>query len=119
MHPPPSDIIRSAPQLHSTKRLQMNAPLSKGRLCFLLTPQLNTFWLTKVNKLHYNEQIINELQTTNCNTQLQQKAAELTKLLSRGRIKRCTPTRGRRLSTPATHGKKLLFSFGFLLFTFE
>ncbi len=209
MHLPPSDIIRSAPQLHSTKRLHANAPLSKGRLCFLLTLQHNTFWLTKVNKLYYNEQIINDLQTTNCNTQLQQKAAELTKsiycsidqaqppaqtkcvnsdstswqrsssvvlsgyhpvplkLKGRGsfslvrffwRSKRneqklgigaiaetldgclialqirtgimarltCRSyfaprngVRNKRLSTPTTHGKKLLFSFGFLLFTFE
>lgn len=61
MHPPPSDIIRSAPQLYSTKRLQMNAPLSKGRLCFLLTLNDNRFWLTKVNKTGSNKQVINKL----------------------------------------------------------
>lgn len=117
--PPPPRTARSALQLHSTKRLQPAAPQYTGRFSYLLTLLHNTIWLTKVNNLHYNERIINELRNTNCNAQLQQKAAELTKLLSRGRIKRCTPTRGRRLSTPATHGKKLLFSFGFLLFTFE
>lgn len=78
MHPPPS-INSSAPSLHSTKKLQLNAPLYTGRLVYLLTLKANRFWLTKVNKTICNEQIINELQHTNCNQQVQQKVAELTK----------------------------------------
>lgn len=77
--PPPPRIARSAPQLHSTKRLQPTAPQYTGRFSYLLTLKRNTFRLTKVNKLYYNEQIINELRNTNCNARLQQKAAELTK----------------------------------------
>ena len=72
MQPPPC-IVRSASQLRNTKRLQMNAPQYKGRLYYLLTPQQNTFWLTKINKLPGKPFIINLLQNTNYSPQLQQK----------------------------------------------
>lgn len=82
MHPPPR-IARSTLQLHNTKNIfncdALPTYKSGGRLYYLLTLQQNTFWLTKVNKINRNEQIINELQHTNCSPQLQQKAAELTK----------------------------------------
>lgn len=118
MHPPPR-IARSASQLHNTKRLQMNAPLSKGRLYFLLTPQQKTFRLTKVNKLRYNKQVVNKLGNIKTDLNLTGNAQKLTKSPLKGRIRRCTPSRQQGLSTATTHGKKLLFSFGFLLFTFE
>ncbi|HEY9176774.1 MAG TPA: hypothetical protein VIN07_03745, partial [Flavipsychrobacter sp.] len=78
MHPPPR-IARSTPLLHNTKRLQLNAPPHTGRFYYLLTLKRNRFWLTKVNKIDCITQIINELRNTNCNPQLQQKTAELTK----------------------------------------
>lgn len=78
MHPPPR-IAGSTLQLHSIKRLQLNAPQYTGRLYYLLTLEVDTFRLTKVNKLNCNGQIINELRNVNCNPRLQQKTAELTK----------------------------------------
>ncbi len=62
--PPLPRIARSTAQLHNTKRLQLTAPQYTGRFSYLLTLKHNTLWLTKVNKLHYNEQIINVLQNT-------------------------------------------------------
>lgn len=79
MHPPPH-ITHSTPQLHSTKKLQLHAPQYTGRLNYLLTLKLNTFRLTKVNKINCKPLIINKLQHTNTNSRLQQKTAGLTKL---------------------------------------
>ena len=77
--PPPPSIVRSASQLRNTKRLQMNAPQYKGRLYYLLTPQQNTFWLTKVNKLRYNKQVVNTLGNTKTYLNLTENAQKLTK----------------------------------------
>lgn len=117
--PPPPRIVGSTPQLHSTKRLQMNAPQYKGRLYYLLTPRQNRFWLTKVNKISYNNHVINKLGNAKTGLNLTGNAQKLTKSPLKEHISRCTITRQHGLSTAATHGKKLLFSFGFLLFTFE
>lgn len=118
MHPPPR-ITRNASQLHNAKRLLMNAPQYKGRLYYLLTPRQNRFWLTKVNKISYNNHVINKLGNAKTGLNLTGNAQKLTKSPLKGRIRRCTPSRQQGLSTAPTHGKKLLFSFGFLLFTFE
>ena len=77
--PPPPSIVRSASQLRNTKRLQMNAPQYKGRLYYLLTPQQNTFWLTKVNKMDCNKQVVNKLGNVAIGLNLAECVQKLTK----------------------------------------